>query len=214
MMERWNTLAIPPAEALKEIKGGRMSGKTDINPQWRYKAMTEVYGECGVGWKWEIVDLWTLPGSEEQTMCFARVNVYTKQNEDWSDPIPGVGGSMLIEMERNGLHTSDEGFKMAVTDALSVALKFLGVASKVYEGQLETKYGKPNGKKPVKMEEPGDYVMPMGKTKGKKLSDIPDKDLRSAMKWIDGKRKEDGKPDFYAELYEHIERHLNGNIGV
>ena len=50
-MEVWNAIKQPPPEALKMITGGRLAGKTDINPQWRYQSMTEQFGMCGVGWK-------------------------------------------------------------------------------------------------------------------------------------------------------------------
>ena len=130
----YNTLKQPPKEALKIIEGGRLSGKTDINPQWRYKAMTEQFGMCGVGWKFETIKLWNEQANEGQLFAFAQVNVYIKQGDIWSEPIPGCGGSMLIEKERAGLHTNDEGYKMAITDALSTAMKMLGVAADVYAG--------------------------------------------------------------------------------
>ena len=50
----YNALKQPPKEALRAIQGGRLAGKTDINPQWRYKALTEQFGPCGIGWKYEI----------------------------------------------------------------------------------------------------------------------------------------------------------------
>lgn len=140
----WQRLEHPPESALKTITGGRLSGMTDINPQWRYKAMTEVYGECGVGWKWEIVKLWAEPGSAAgEVFAFAQVAVSTLLGDEWAAPIPGIGGSMLIAREKSGLFANDDAFKMAVTDALSVALKFLGVGSLVYEGNMEGKYAKP-----------------------------------------------------------------------
>ena len=37
----YESLARPPKDALKEIGGGKLKGLTDINPQWRYKVMTE-----------------------------------------------------------------------------------------------------------------------------------------------------------------------------
>lgn len=137
-MEKWNKLKTPPLSALKKITGGRLSGKTDINPQWRYEAITSVYGECGIGWKWEVVKLWVEPAPEGQMFAFAQVNVYTYNKEKfWSAPIPGIGGSMLIDKEKNGLHANDEAFKMATTDALSVALKFLGVGADIYMGKFD-----------------------------------------------------------------------------
>jgi len=154
MNDKWKALENPPATALKEIKSGRMAGKTDINPQWRYRAMTEVYGPCGIGWKWELVKTWTeIAGNE--VLSFAQVNVYVKHDQQWSEPIPGIGGNKMISMESKGAHNSDECFKMATTDALSVALKFLGVASLIYENQYhESKYQEPDNKKPTTPQKP------------------------------------------------------------
>ena len=136
-MENWNKLSKPPATALKEIKGGRLSGKTDINPQWRYKAMTEVYGECGKGWTYSIDRLWLEDGVGGEKVAFAQISLVTGLVSGNSKTIPGIGGSMLIAKEKGGMHTNDEAFKMAVTDALSVAMKMLGVASAIYEGMWD-----------------------------------------------------------------------------
>ena len=149
MSEAYEKMKRPPASVLRKIEGGRMSGKTDINPQWRYEIMDATFGACGIGWKYEIVKLWTEQGTGGQVMCFSEIKVYTKTPDGWSDHIPGVGGSMLIEQESKGLHVSDEGFKMATTDALSVALKMLGVAADIYAGRWDgTKYrDEPTGQK-------------------------------------------------------------------
>lgn len=37
-----------PTEAQKPIAAGRLKGFTDINPMWRFKALTEVFGPCGI----------------------------------------------------------------------------------------------------------------------------------------------------------------------
>ncbi len=133
-LDIYNILKQPPKEVLRQIQGGRLSGKTDINPQWRYKAMTEQFGICGVGWKYEIIELWDKSANDGQVFAFARVNVYFKQGDSWSEPIPSCGGSMLVEKEKAGLHANDEGYKMAITDALSTAMKMLGVAADIYAG--------------------------------------------------------------------------------
>jgi hypothetical protein len=41
---------------------------------------------------------------------------------------------MLLKKETRGMHSTDEGYKMAVTDALSVACKALGIAGDIYAG--------------------------------------------------------------------------------
>lgn len=129
----WDALKRPPEGALKKINGGRLSGKTDISPQWRVQAMTEQFGPVGIGWTYEIVKLWTEAGGDE-VFAFAQVNLTYKDGDEWSEPVPGVGGSKLMQMEKSGLYANDEGFKMAVTDALSVAMKALGVAADIYLG--------------------------------------------------------------------------------
>ncbi len=137
-MQYWNVLKAPPREALRPITGGRLRGKTDISPQWRYKAMTELFGVCGVGWKYAVNKLWLEPAGDE-ICAFAEVSLSILHDGKWSDPIPGVGGSMLRAKEDRGLHVSDEAYKMAITDALSVAMKMLGVAADVYAGLFDGK---------------------------------------------------------------------------
>lgn len=130
-LEIWQKVARPPKEALKQITGGRLSGKTDISPQWRYKVMTELYGPCGTGWGYSIEKLWTEPGPGGEVMAFAQVTLWYGAN---GASIPGVGGAALVAQEKNGMHGNDEAYKMAVTDALSVAMKCLGVAADIYAG--------------------------------------------------------------------------------
>ena len=133
-LDIYNALKQPPKEALRNIEGGRLAGKTDINPQWRCKAMTEQFGVCGIGWKFEVAKAWCEPANDSQVFVFAEIHLFVKQDGEWSSPIPGFGGSMLVEKEKAGLHANDEGYKMAITDALSTAMKMLGVAADVYAG--------------------------------------------------------------------------------
>lgn len=58
----------------------------------------------------------------------------------WSQPISGTGGSRLATNERSGVYVSDECYKMATTDALSVACKNLGIGADVYWKEGKTKY--------------------------------------------------------------------------
>ena len=163
-MKLWNAVCRPPATALKTIAGGRLKGMTDVNPQFRYEAMTEQFGPCGVGWKYEIANVWSQSASEGQEFAFAKVKLYFKQEGEWSDPIPGIGGSLLIGKESTGLHANDEAYKMAVTDALSVAMKMLGVAADVYAGKWDgAKYKTEAAPAPVTKAEPERITEPQKK---------------------------------------------------
>lgn len=141
-LKYYRLLAEAPQEALKEIKGGRLKGMSDINPMWRIKVMTETFGPCGFGWKYEITRQWQETYGQE-VKTFVNINLYVRINDEWSAPIPGTGGSATVTEEQRGLNVSDEAYKMALTDALSVAMKALGVAANVYfvKGAIfDTKY--------------------------------------------------------------------------
>lgn len=143
-LEYWNKLCRPPEQALRKIAAGRLKGKSDINPQWRIKAMTEAFGPVGFGWTMQITKQWIEDGSDGQRCAFANVEVKVKRGDEWSEPFHGTGGSMLVANESRGAHTSDEAFKMAVTDAISTAFKLMGVAADIYMGMFDgSKYTTP-----------------------------------------------------------------------
>lgn len=132
-----------PDNAKKPITGGRLNGKTDINPMWRIKALTEQFGMCGFGWKYEILSERLEEGANGEISAFVRINLFVKMNGEWSEAIPGTGGSAFIAKEKSGLYTSDECFKMALTDSISVACKSLGFGADVYWDKDKTKYDVP-----------------------------------------------------------------------
>lgn len=128
-----------PESAKKTIGAGRLKGKTDINPMWRIKKLTEIFGPCGIGWYYDVDKKWTEEAGGE-IAAFVDINLYIKSGGEWSKPIHGTGGSMLAANEKGGLHLSDECYKMATTDAISVACKQLGIGADVYWSADNTKY--------------------------------------------------------------------------
>lgn len=141
-LDLYNRVRIVPEEAKKPIKGGRLNGMTDINPMWRIKVLTSEYGPCGIGWFYKPVKKWIEQAGGE-TVAFVDIELFIKVDGEWSQPICGTGGSKLSQNERNGLFVSDECYKMATTDAISVACKQLGIGADVYFGADRTKYDSP-----------------------------------------------------------------------
>lgn len=139
-MEIYNRVQQVPDEAKKAISAGRLKGMTDINPMWRIKKLTEEFGPCGIGWWTKVTDRWTETVGDE-TCAFVDLELYIKVGDEWSKPITGSGGSKLATKERSGIYVSDECYKMAETDALSVACKKLGIGADVYFSADRTKYG-------------------------------------------------------------------------
>lgn len=142
-MELYDSFRAVPENAKRSINAGRLKGKTDINPMWRIKALTERFGPCGIGWKYEITNQALQNGANGEIAAFVDIRLSYKVGDVWSEPVYGVGGSMFVVEERNGLYTSDECFKMALTDAISVAAKALGIGADVYWQADATKYTPP-----------------------------------------------------------------------
>lgn len=139
-LEIYNKVRNVPTEAQKKIMGGNINGFTDINPMWRIKTLTEQFGVCGYGWYTEILKQWTEAGADGRTGAFCNINLYIKVGEEWSKPISGTGGSMFTDLARGDKKSSDECFKMAYTDAISVACKALGIGADIYFEKDPTKY--------------------------------------------------------------------------
>ena len=167
----YNAVRSVPDSAKRRIEAGRLKGKTDINPMWRIKALTETFGPCGFGWKYVITDKRLEQGANGEVAAFLDIDLFVKADGVWSDAIPGTGGSAFVAKEKNGLYTSDECFKMALTDAISVACKALGFGADVYWDADRSKYDKPESKQetpvlcefcglPIKAVKCGDRVYP------------------------------------------------------
>lgn len=147
-----------PANAQKTFSNGRFSG-TDINPMWRIKKLTEIFGPVGFGWYTEVTRQEAIPADDGNMMVFVDINLYVKDGDQWSKPIFGTGGNTLKTKGRG----DDDGFKKAYTDALSIACKALGIGADIWysadvNADYSSKYsGMYTEEKP---DEPKDFDMP------------------------------------------------------
>ena len=164
-MQIYNKARKVPEEAKKAITAGRLKGMTDINPMYRIKTLTEIFGPCGVGWWYEITEKKIIDDPiTNQRAAFVDILLYYIDpfSGEPSQGIPGTGGASFVAQERNGAYLSDECFKMALTDALSVACKALGVAADVYWQKDRTKYTAPEEtpQKPAQPAQPAPQPAP------------------------------------------------------
>jgi len=215
-LDIWNKVSRPPANALKTIIAGRLKGMTDVNPQWRIKVMTEVFGPIGEGWYYDIIKFWTEPGAAGELMAFAHIHLFVREQvpsvmpdgtvtQYWSAPISGIGGSALVAKESAGLRANDEAYKMAVTDALSVAMKQLGVAADIYAGLWDGSKYKDEPKQPQRDNTPIDTTeaekninnaVKKGTAELRKVWEAQDETVRLALKgklagWKEAAKKQD-----------------------
>lgn len=189
----WEALESVPENAQKTIKGGRLNGFTDINPMWRMKKLTEEFGPVGIGWYYKVTNKW-IEHSGNEAAAFVDIELYYKHEGEWSMPIPGTGGSSFVANQASGLYMSDECYKMALTDAISVACKALGVGSNIYWNTSDSKYGGIKNDGPdisnMSVEDIGKLKISFGKHSGKTLSDIWHEDV-SYIKWLSENERTD-----------------------
>lgn len=141
-LELYEKFRTPPTNALKEFDNGTFKG-TDINSQWRIKMLTSEFGICGIGWYYDIVRTWTEIGeNSKETMAFAEIKLYVKQNGEWSRGIAGIGGNRQESWIKKNSYwkVNDECYKMAITDAIGNACKSLGMGADIYWQEDRTKY--------------------------------------------------------------------------
>jgi len=199
-MEIYEQVRKVPESAQKTIGGGRLKGFTDINAMWRIETLTRLFGICGIGWKYEITQQWLETGANGEISGFTNINLYIKVEGEWSEAIPGTGGSSFVANEKAGAYTSDEVYKMSLTDALSIACKALGVGADIYYSTDRTKYsnsgngsgknygngaqGKP--KQPMTPTEAADTVLNFGRHSGKSLRQLVKEKELDYLSWLQG----------------------------
>ena len=175
-LEIYNRVRTVPSEAQKTIPEGKLKGMTDINPMWRIKKLTEEFGPCGIGWVPTILDKRIEEGANGERIAIIDASIKVKVNEKWSEEIVGTGGSMLVNTEKGRLVSSDEAFKMAYTDAISVCCKMLGFGADIYWDKDRTKYNVPTTDAPTVVlptyEESLATVIDFGEHNGKTLQEI------------------------------------------
>lgn len=144
----YNQVRSVPENALKKIEAGRLKGKSDINPMFRIKVLTEQFGPVGFGWYTTVEREWTEMSENGECAVFVDISLYVKKDGEWSKPIHGTGGNKILTMEKkweNGEcivspYLDDDAYKKAYTDAISVAAKALGIGADVYWDADKTKY--------------------------------------------------------------------------
>lgn len=133
----WDKLGkTDPAHVKSFKRAGGFSG-TAIRPMWSYRRMTEEFGPCGKGWGVNEPSFQVVPaGDEILVYCTASI-WYHAADDSGPHTVYGVGGDKVIAKFNSGLKSDDEAFKKAFTDAVTNALKLIGVGADVHMGMFD-----------------------------------------------------------------------------
>ena len=131
--ELWDKLGkTDPAHVKAFQRAGGFRG-TAIKPMWSFRRMTEEFGPCGLGWGVNEPSFQVVPAGEE-ILVYCTVSIW---HGDRTNTVYGVGGDKVVSKNRNGTFSDDEAFKKAFTDAVTNALKLIGVGADVHMGLFE-----------------------------------------------------------------------------
>lgn len=133
----WDMLGkTDPAHTKGFTRGGGFKG-TAIRPIWSFRRMTEQFGPCGTGWGVGEPSFQVVPGSDGEVLVYCTASVWYTDDDTISRTVYGVGGDKVVGKNKHGLNSDDEAFKKAYTDALTNALKLIGVGADVHMGLFE-----------------------------------------------------------------------------
>lgn len=129
----WDKLGKTDPQHTKKFKRSGGFEGTAIKPMFSYRRMTEEFGPCGVGWGIGEPSFQVVPAAEE-ILVYCTVSVWHEKPEQ---RVFGVGGDKVAGKNKYGVSTDDEAFKKAFTDAVTNALKTIGVGADVHMGMFD-----------------------------------------------------------------------------
>lgn len=130
----WDILGrTDPAHTKAFTRGGGFKG-TALKPMWSFRRMTEEFGPCGTGWGVGEPSFQVVPGPEGEVLVYCTASIWYGNDKATCF---GVGGDKVVGKNKYGLNSDDEAFKKAFTDAVTNALKLIGVGADVHMGLFD-----------------------------------------------------------------------------
>ncbi|MBX5089390.1 hypothetical protein [Rhizobium lentis] len=181
----WDKLGrTDPSHTKQFTRAGGFKG-TAIKPMWSYRRMTEEFGPCGTGWgvcepKFDVV-----PAGDE-TLVYCTVSIWYEKRDQTAF---GVGGDKVVSKTSSGIRSDDEAFKKAYTDAVTNAMKMIGVGADVHMGMFDdNKYVNTIAKEFEEDKKKPEAPKPISAAEQKRQLAAIDDDLLDANSEVDVKR--------------------------
>lgn len=141
----WDILGRTDPKHTQQFKRGGGFKGTAIKPIWSYRRMTEEFGPCGIGWGVGEPSFQIVQGVNSEVLVYCTASVWYKHGDDASQTVYGVGGDKIVTHVRASeqynrperWENDDEAFKKAFTDAVTNALKLIGVGADVHMGMFD-----------------------------------------------------------------------------
>jgi hypothetical protein len=132
----WEALSQTNPKYTKAFKRAGGFEGTAQNPTYAIQKMTEFFGPCGKGWGTGKPEYTFVNGPNSQVLVYCVMSVWYldggQRFEVW-----GVGGDSAIIDTKYGLRVDDEACKKSTTDALTNAMKQIGMAADIHLGMFD-----------------------------------------------------------------------------
>ena len=140
----WELVEKTDPNFTKNITGRNYRG-TSPNVTYLIKKATEVYGLCGHGFGWEVLDERYLEGAfydqirASEILHICRIRFWTRHPKTGEiGSFESYGQTRMAYMTRNGQYMLDEdGPKKSLTDAITKAMSQLGFAADIFLGRYD-----------------------------------------------------------------------------
>lgn len=130
----WDKLGkTDPKQTKSFSRSGGFKG-TAIKPMYSFHRMTETFGPCGTGWGVNQPSFQVVPGTDGESLVYCIASIWHGSKDQ---VVFGVGGDKVVVKYASGLKSDDEAFKKAFTDAITNALKLIGVGADVHMGLFD-----------------------------------------------------------------------------
>jgi hypothetical protein len=140
----WDKLGKTDPKHTKTFKRAGGFEGTAIKPMFSYRRMTEEFGPCGVGWGVGEPVFQVVPGDNREVLVYCTASIWYTEGGKVAT-VHGVGGDKVVtHIKANEKYkrperweNDDEAFKKAFTDAVTNALKLIGVGADVHMGMFD-----------------------------------------------------------------------------
>lgn len=114
-------------------RAGGFSG-TSVNMTYQAHRATELFGPCGIGWGWTVLDERLLEGAGEARVHRVHIRLWYKWGGERGE-IEHFGQTEFSGKRSNGnLFVDEEAPKKSLTDAISKCLSMLGFSADIFLG--------------------------------------------------------------------------------
>lgn len=141
----WDKLGKTDPKHTKTFKRAGGFEGTAIKPMFSYRRMTEEFGPCGTGWGVGEPVFQVIPGDNREVLVYCTASIWYRAADSDVATVYGVGGDKIVTyIKANERYNrperwenDDEAFKKAFTDAVTNALKLIGVGADVHMGMFD-----------------------------------------------------------------------------